>query len=190
MQVNGWTVSGQFDVIEHYHLQDYKFTSVWSVNGDTKTEWINQLNLLRLLAIHNGITPERLGIVAILRDGVKSKSAYGDYPAHQIVPIEIPVWSVADAEAYMLQRVLAHQAADPPVCTDEERWLRPGKFAVMKVGRKSAVKLHDSREEAAKHVGNLGTGHSVEERPSEFFRCQNYCNVAHVCPQMKIEVGF
>ena len=53
MKCNGWTVSGQFDVIEKGHLQDYKFTSVWSVIGDTKTEWINQLNLRRLLALRS-----------------------------------------------------------------------------------------------------------------------------------------
>ena len=72
MKVNGWTVSGQFDVIEKGHLQDYKFTSVWSVIGDTKTEWINQLNLLRLLAIQEGIEIKQLGIIAILRDWIEA----------------------------------------------------------------------------------------------------------------------
>ncbi len=191
MPVNGWVVSGQFDVIERGHLQDYKFTSVWSVIGDTKTEWINQLNLLRLLAIHAGIDVTRLGIVAILRDWTMSKAKFGEgYPKHQIVPIDIPVWSVADAEAYMLSRVLAHQDANPPPCTDEERWKREDVFAVMKAGRKSAIKLHDTRAPAEAQAGELGNGHSVVLRPGEYFRCQNYCNAAHACPQMVTEAGF
>lgn len=191
MPVNGWVVSGQFDVIEGFHLQDYKFTSVWSVKGDTKPEWINQLNLLRLLAIHNGIEVNRLGIVAILRDWAMSKSKFDEgYPKHQIVPIDIPVWSVADAEAYLMQRVLAHQDANPPPCTDEERWKREDVFAVMKAGRKSAIKLHDLRAEADTQARELGGGYSVVHRPGEYFRCQNYCNCAHACPQMVTAAGF
>lgn len=190
MKVNGWVVSGQFDVIDAYHLQDYKFTSVYSVLGDTKTEWVNQLNLLRLLSIHNGIDVKRLGILAILRDWSKAKSKQADYPKHQIEQIDIPMWTVAEAEAYMLSRVIAHQDLAPPPCTDVERWKREDVYAVMKVGRKSAVKLHDTRNAANGHLVELGTGHSVVKRDGEFFRCQNYCNVMHVCPLMKTEVGF
>lgn len=186
----GWTVSGQFDVIDNGHLQDYKFTSVWSVLGDTKGEWVNQLNLLRLLAIREGIQVKRLGILAILRDWSKAKSKQADYPKHQIVPIEIPMWSVAQAEAYLDERVAAHQEANPPPCTDDERWKREDVFAVMRSGRKSAIKLHDTRTAAASQAFELGTGYSVEHRPGSFFRCQEYCNVAHNCPQMKTEVGF
>ena len=190
MKCNGWTVSGQFDVIENGHLQDYKFTSVWSVIGDTKKEWINQLNLLRLLALQEGIDIQRLGIIAILRDWSKGKAMSSDYPRHQIFPIDIPMWSPARAEDYLMERVLAHQAVNPPVCTDEERWKREDVFAVMNTGRKSAVKLHEKQGEAAAHASELGPGHSVVKRPGEFFRCMNYCDVNAACPAMKTDVGF
>lgn len=190
MPVNGWVVSGQFDVIENFHLRDYKFTSVWSVKGETKAEWINQLNLLRLLAIHNGIDVNQLGIVAILRDWSKGKSKQGDYPSHQIVPIDIPVWPITQAKDYMLERVELHQALEPLPCTDEERWKREDVYAVMKAGNKRAVKLFDRRGEADGLVAELGPKHSVQVRPGEFHRCMEYCNVAHVCPQMATEVGF
>jgi hypothetical protein len=191
MEVNGWKVSGQFDVIEGDKLMDYKFTSVWSVLGDTKTEWVNQLNLLRLLAIRNGIDVRRLGIVAILRDWSKGKAMSADYPKHQIAPVDIPVWSEAQAEAYVMERVLAHQAANPPPCTDVERWKREDVYAVMKVGRKSAVKLHDTQAAADQHVIDIAESTvSVVKRPGAFGRCQDYCNVMHHCPMMKTEVGF
>lgn len=190
MPVNNWIVSGQFDVIEDGRLEDYKFTSVWSVIGETKPEWIAQLNLLRILAKHEGIKVDKLGILAVLRDWAKGKANGADYPKHQIQRIDIPVWSDDQAEAYLFDRVLAHQSANPSVCTDEERWKRADVFAVMKVGRKSAVKLHDSFEDADAHATQLGAGHSVVKRPGGYGRCQDYCNVSHVCPAMQSEVPF
>jgi hypothetical protein len=186
---NGWVVSGQFDVIQDDCLMDYKITSVWSVMGDTKVEWEQQLNLLRLLAIRNGIKVERLRIIAILRDWSKGKAMQADYPAVQVVPIEIPVWPIEQAEAFMLERVRAHQASDPPPCTAEERWATPEKFALMKKGRKTAVKLYDSEREAAQ-ASRDSQDMYVVHRPGQYRRCADYCSVAHGCPQYQREVAF
>jgi len=190
MNVNGWKVSGQFDVIEDGCLQDYKVTSVWSVIGEGKVEWEQQLNLLRLLAHHSGIDVTSLRIIAILRDWSKSRTTSADYPKAQVVALDIPMWSLEDAEAFMLERVLAHQHPDPPVCNDEERWKRDDVFAVVKAGRKTAVKLHDGWKMALAHAEELGNGHSVETRPGGYTRCEGYCNVSHECPAMRTEVGF
>ena len=38
-------------------------------------------------------------------------------------------------------------------CSEAERWARPAKYAVMKKGRKRAVKLHDDELEALGHCG-------------------------------------
>lgn len=190
-EVAGWKVSGQFDVIEHGCLMDYKITSVWSVKGDTKLEWEQQLNLLRLLAIRNGIDVHRLRIIAILRDWTKVKARTDStYPQAQVVPVEIDVWPMAKTEAYLLERVKAHQAENPPPCTDAERWKTEDVYAVMKDGRKSAVKLHDSAQPAVKQATDLGKGHSVVKRPGEYRRCGEYCNVAHACPTFSAEVPF
>jgi hypothetical protein len=191
MPVNGWTVSGQFDVIDHGCLQDYKFTSVWSVIGETKQEWTQQLNLLRLLAIHHGIDVPQLRIIAILRDWTKTKAKIdSQYPQQQVVPVDIDVWPLEYTKTFMLQRVIAHQDANPPPCTDAERWKRDDVWAVMKVNLKRAVKLHDTEQQAKNHVTELGKGHFIQQRPGEYVRCQDYCNVAHRCPQMETAVGF
>lgn len=192
MPVNGWTVSGQFDVIEDIDgsacLQDFKFTTVYSVMGDEpKQEWVEQLNFLRLLALHERIPIDRLRIIAVLRDWQKAKSKNAGYPSQQVVVVEIPVWPVADAEAKMLERVKAHQDLNPPVCTDEERWKKGDVFAVMKNGRKTAVKLHETKAAAHDHAEQLGPEHTVVRRDGEFTRCMSYCNVAHACPLMRTE---
>lgn len=193
--IEDWIVSGQFDELAVEAggncLMDYKFTSVYAVMGETKQEWEYQLNFLRLLAIREGINVHRLRIIAILRDWSKGKSKNGgDYPVSQVVPVDIPVWPVEITEQRMRERVLAHKAETPPPCTDEERWAKPTVWAVMKDGRKSAVKLHDGHSIALRHAAELGKGHSVVHRPGEFTRCQDYCSVNHLCPQFKGEAIF
>lgn len=187
-EVNGWTVSGQYDVIEDGCLQDYKVTSVWSVMGGGKIEWERQLNLLRWLAHKNDIPVNQLRIIALLRDWSKGRSNAPGYPQSQVAAIEIPVWPLEKAEAYMLSRVQAHQDPAPPICSDEERWAKPTVYAVMKEGRKSAVPggLHDSRSAAEAHATELGAvNHFVVERPGGFTRCESYCNVSHACEAMR-----
>lgn len=190
-QVLGWLVSGQVDVIENGVLWDYKFTSAYSVMGETKVEWENQLNLLRLLARDNGVTGiEKLKICAILRDWTKGKAKTEGYPKQQVVVVEVPVWDFEKAEAYMLDRVAAHQDANPPVCSDLERWKQDDVFATMREGRKSAIRLHESYQQADEMATSLGKGHYVDVRKGSYKRCLEYCNVSHVCPAMKTEVGF
>lgn len=189
-EFNGWTVSGQFDVIQDKCLMDYKITSVWSVIGDTKKEWEQQLNLLRLLAHRNGIEVDQLCIIAILRDWSKMKSKQADYPSVQVAKIDIPVWTLEQAEAYMLERVKAHQSETPPPCTEAERWVTPQTFALMKNGRKTAVKLYADEREAAEAAKSAGIGHFVMARPAQFRRCADYCSVSHGCPQYQGETLF
>jgi hypothetical protein len=191
MNCNGWRVSGAFDVFEIDTMFDYKVTSAWSVIGETKIEWEQQLNLLRLLAIRNGIQVERLRIIAILRDWSKMKAKIDPtYPQAQVVPVDIPVWDAKVAEDYMIKRVKAHQAENPPPCTAVERWQRDDVYAVMKDGRKSAVKLFDNETDAHRHAANLGKGHLVALRVGESVRCASYCSVSHACPQYRGEVPF
>lgn len=187
----GWTISGAFDAYQNETLFDYKVTSAWSVIGETKIEWEQQLNLLRLLAIRNGIEVNHLRIIAILRDWSKMKAKIDStYPQAQVVPVDIPVWSLSKAVNYLRERVAAHQDANPPKCTAVERWQRDDVYAVMKEGRKSAVKLHDNELTAVNHAAELGKGHSVVKRPGESVRCASYCSVAHSCPAYQGEVLF
>lgn len=191
MEVNGWTVSGQYDVIEDGVLHDHKITSVWAVKGDTKIEWEQQLNLLRLLAHENDIEIRGLRIIAILRDWSKVKAKMDStYPQAQVVPVDIPLWPLERTRAYLHERVALHRLADPPPCTDEERWKTDDVYAVMKVGRKTAVKLYDDPIAANRHVVEAGAGHSVVKRAGGYRRCAEYCNVNHVCPQYAQEVPF
>jgi hypothetical protein len=84
-------------------------------------------------------------------------------------------------QAFLLHRIRLHQATNPPICTPEERWQKPERFAVMMKAKKRALKLYDSQQEAVNHVATLGAGAKVEPRPSEPIRCMHYCSVAQFC---------
>ena len=82
-------------------------------------------------------------------------------------------------------------ASDAVACSPSERWAKPGKFAVNREGRKSAVRLLDSQEEAEEFMAGLrGEGYSISYRNEDNIRCENnYCQVAEFCDQFKTIKG-
>ena len=69
---------------------------------------------------------------------------------------------------------------DIPPCSPEERWERPTTWAVMKEGRKTALRVFDAKEEADK-MADGQKGLSVEERKGACARCEGYCLAAKFC---------
>jgi hypothetical protein len=189
MEVHGWKVGGQFDVYDGNTrtLYDYKITSVWARDG--KVEWEQQLNMLRLLAERNDMPVEHLKICAIFRDWSKHKAKYEkDYPQAQAMLIDVPVWKLITAMDFMEERVALHQATARP-CTDPERWKTDDVYAVMKTGRKSAVKLFTEAPSAHTFAQDRGKDHSVVFRPGEYKRCDDYCPVSSNCPQWQAHIN-
>ena len=71
---------------------------------------------------------------------------------------------------------------DIPECSPSERWTTPAKWAVMKEGRKTAVKLCDTEEEALNFISELEKEkHFVEERKGQDKKCSDYCPCAAFC---------
>lgn len=120
------------------------------------------------------------------------------YPQHPIAVREFQLWSDEKVEAYITEKATAQDfaKANPleniPVCTDEEMWATPDKFALMKHGRKSAIKLFTSASALKIHADQkeLEMGdkkHYIEDRPGERKRCEGYCNLSknNLCPSYK-----
>lgn len=202
-EINGWKISGAVDLqIDNgdgtWAIQDYKVTSVYSVMNE-KPEWEQQLNCYAYLAQKNhGRFVNKLQIVAILRDWQRKQSDLKpDYPNGQVCIVDIPLWDYTEQERFITERVMAHQLAKKCVdngepvsyCTDQERWLRGEAWAVMKEGRKSAIRLYDRKEDAEGHHATLGGGHRVEHRSGNAVRCSgNYCLVSAWCKQWQDEL--
>jgi hypothetical protein len=191
---HGWRISGQFDrvLLEEGLLQDYKLTSTYSIKDGAKPEYEAQANLYALMLREHGYTINRAQVVAILRDYQKSKALHDmAYPQAPVVVIDVPLWPAEQTEAFIVSRLMAHGQAQHvlPLCTPEERWERPAKFALVKDGNKRATSLHDTREEAeaalvvAMEDARKGTTFRIDERPAEPVRCAQYCPARPVCSQ-------
>lgn len=186
---HGWRISGQYDrvLVEDETCQDYKVSSTYAVKEGAKPEWIAQLNLLKLLLANDGQTITRLQAVVILRDWQKSKAQHtADYPQAPVVVMDVPLWPAEQTEAYILARLTAHADAQHvlPLCTAEERWERPAKYALVKVGNKRATSLHDTLA-AAEHERAGDAKYRIDERPAQQIRCADYCaaGIGGVCEQ-------
>ena len=215
MPVLGWTLGGQLDslTLKDGVLTDWKLTGCYKVVFDPNfEEWTKQLNVLAELCRHNGYTVNRIQVCTIYRDwsswqAVRKK----DYPRKQAETHELEMWENSQVQNYVESRVAAHAMArerGPKPCTDEERWRKPGKWRVEKQGRKTALRVLDSRETAEQwcadnghaaltgeavfspkkgaaylKVAGLAKGISIVEEPTRYRRCEDFCKVRSVCPQ-------
>ena len=204
LKIDNVTLSGAIDVQvisnNQVRLIDYKFCSVYSVM-DIKPEWETQLNIYGWMVNKvKGLDIEGLQICAMLRDWSRAKAKFSsDYPESTIKVLDVPVWSLDKTESYIKERINLHQKSkflsdigdDLPLCTDQERWKKPEKYAVMKKGGKKAVKLFEIKSLADEfaNVKNEKTGgFYVEHRVSEPVRCSgNYCGVSEWCSQYSKE---
>jgi hypothetical protein len=190
MDVFGWRVTGKADLLdEDMTLTDYKVTSVYAFLLGDKPEWEAQLNLYAWLYAMHGFEVQKLQIVAILRDWMRSQATYdSSYPQSQTYVQPIKMWTVNEAHRYAERRVSLHQEADRlsindiPVCTPQERWERPTTWAVMKGAAKKAYRVKDTESEALETAAQLGGAYHVVERPGKCVRCEAFCHGAPWCP--------
>lgn len=202
--VNGWRISGGIDLQkvgfnektnqQYVALSDYKMTSAWTVMNPKK-DWERQLNIYAyLVEVVKGWKVTGLTINAIIRDWNRREAERNpNYPVAPAIVIDIPLWSAEERRDYVHERVRIHQDAERahewdeplPDCTDEERWLRTGKLAVMKEGRARALKLFDvdDRREAEFYAAENKA--KIVERPGENIRCMDFCPVSDWCGQWK-----
>jgi hypothetical protein len=198
----GIKVSGQIDLFDFKDgtLYDWKETSVWKfLIGDT-TEWEQQANINLYLMRSNGMVVHALKNIAILKDWkireariAKLSKGKKDYPLCAIHVMDLPMWSIGQAQDFIIQKAKSHNdnMAKPPVCTKKERWQRDASFAVMRRDRKRAIPggLCDSRDKAEAvmmhHMKIAPPGDAakfyIEQRNAEPVRCLDFCAVQTYC---------
>jgi len=195
IDVNGQQVKGELDVYRPENggvIEDNKVTSAYAfVFG--KIEWEYQLNLYAYLAKQCGYTVNKLQINAFLRDWSKYTAMQNrnkDYPKQRFYSVEIPLWSEEKQRDYLLNRLKVHNENREQECTSHEKWERPTTYAVMKEGRKTALRVLDSEADAnnwcksKKHKAGVN-GIYIDKRKGGCIRCQSWCQVRSVCPYAK-----
>ena len=197
--IDGITISGAVDLQEHTEdgivIIDYKFVKAWSVMK-SKEDWVTQLNIYKWLV--ETVKKQKvcgLKICAIIKDYTAHSTQEG-YPEAEAVMIDIPMWDSVRTETYVRTRLEMHrdakmahdfgEALQP--CTDEERWAKEPTYAVKREGRKTAIRVFKTIEEATE-LAEKEKGY-VETRKGEYTRCTgNYCGVAQWCDQYQGELN-
>jgi len=161
-----------------------------------KEEWQQQLNVYKWLVE----TVKRkkvigLKICALVRDFNRHETKEG-YPKASIEMVDIPMWDSVKTEAYVRERLNLHRDAkvsadfgdELPACSDSDRWQSETIYAVKREGRKTAIRLFKTIEEA-NELAEKEKGY-VETRLGEPKRCTgNYCGVAEWCEQYQGEIN-
>lgn len=192
---DGYELSGIFDLFspEQKLVTDYKTCSVWKVvSGDYK-EWRFQLLIYAWQLRKIGFEVKSGQIIAIMRDWSKSKAKFEEnYPKHQVEKIvfRFSEKDFQNIEKWIIERFEEHKAAEKlpddelPMCSMEERFNDGDKYAVMKKGRKRALRVLDS-EEKAKEWMKLNDGDFIERREGIDKKCLEYCSVCQFCKYYK-----
>jgi hypothetical protein len=186
IEVDGrmFKVGGQIDLYdkEIKELSDHKFTSVAKLMFGDKADYESQLAINRWLLRGWGLDVDSCKINLFLKDWRKGESKKNpEYPPIPFVELSFPLWQDVTVEDFIRQQIHEKESAlrgFHTTCTEEERWTRPTKWALMKKGAKRAVKLYDTEEGATDAAGK---GMFVEYRPGEDIRCDSYCPVNQFC---------
>lgn len=194
-KVLGKTISGQVDHYKDGIVTDYKTTTSYKVVKKDYTDWERQLNIYAWLFKQHNFKVRSLRIIAIIRDWKESETYKKEYPQIPVEIIPITLWDDSRLKSFVMDRVatlkICEEYSDSqlPKCTSDDMWEAPTVWAVMKEGRKSAVKLHSSLESALEHSSVMsdetGNSYYVANRRGERRRCAKYCSVSSVCSQYK-----
>jgi len=185
-------VTGQVDSydMEHGVINDWKTASVWKVQFADFSDWRAQGLTYAWLLKKSGLEVNKCRFVALLKDHSKTKAKHdASYPQSPVFVYEFDVTEadLAETAARVIAKVTeienAYKLGDDDIepCTQAERWADGEKYAVMKNGRKTAVKLFDNEADAEAYAGELGNSHYVEHRPAVSRKCADYCACCDFC---------
>ena len=193
--VSNSKVTGRVDLydLENETIYDWKTASTWKVQFNDFTDWDRQGLIYAWLMKQNGLKVKEIKFVALLKDHSKSMARKNaEYPQKPVVihTVRATEEALAEIEKFITEKVKqfekAENLADWEICpcSKEERWATEDKWAVMKNGRKTALKVCSSKKEAQEYIANNG-GDTIEYRAGESKKCADYCTVCQFCPFYK-----
>lgn len=200
VEVDGMVISGTMDRYTKSLglLQDLKncTTYVYS-NPESRKKWDAQLNVYAFMLREHGYPVNSASVLAFFRNWSRMNLLREgkSYPMKQVEEIPIKLYDQETMRQYIKKRVRLHQLAEVgevPDCTPQERWSEPSSFAIMRPGRKTAVRIFpekymaDSFLMAEKHKMPDAT---IQERKGGSKRCEMFCPVKKFCPQYKKEMN-
>lgn len=198
VEVEGWKVTGRVDFYDMKNeiLGDYKTASVWKVIYGDFADWKAQGLTYAWLMKQHGLEVKRCEFTAFLKDhsktDAKRKEGYPPKPVYKYA-FDVTEADLEATEKRIKEKIRsvteAYKLGDDDIapCSEEERWATATKYAVMKEGRKTALKVCDDKESAELFMKSQAkenieqSGLYVQERPGESKKCADYCPCCEFC---------
>lgn len=188
----GRILSGAPDMILNARLFDYKSTAVFLYQKKTPADYLWQMTTYRYLA-RDYIDDDTATIQFILKDWSKLRAAKDpNYPQTPCPTMLVRVGSAEECKARLESRIteieslMSADDEDIPLCTDEELWLDPPRFAYYKnpsaPATARATRVFDTLAEAQMFQGTQGGVGRIDTRKGEPRACE-YCSASSICQQ-------
>jgi hypothetical protein len=197
-RVEGRKITGKLDCYDAHTntLYDFKVTSTYKAIFGDYTDWEVQLNVYAWFLKLNEFAVDAIKVICIHPTWNKYEMMKDPkYPRHPIHEVPLRVWPFEEQEELIKVRVRALRESEPladddlPPCTDKDMWIKETRYAIKEEGKKRATRVVTSQAEVDKYLAyKASTGHplgphTVEVRPGERTRCNNYCSVNVFCSQ-------
>lgn len=195
-QVGKYKVTGRLDCYDMKNgiIVDYKTATVWKYKFADYADWRFQGLVYAWLLKQQGLEVKECQFVMMFKDFSKTKCKLEpDYPKR---PVEVYKFKVTEKDLEEIeQKITAKVKAleenenvsddELPLCTDEERWAKPTTYAVMKKGRKSAIRVFNNREDAEMYSEQVAGDFYIVERKGADGKCNGYCGCCEFCNYYK-----
>ena len=185
VDVNGWTISGKYDLVLNGQLHDLKTTGVFSWTKDP-LDYIHQMSVYKFL--NPKIVTNSYGIIDFwFKDWKAYESSKASYPPHSAIEKRFKLLSHEETEALIVNKTTALDEAkdfsqDELVpCTPKERWSTRTYQVFKDHSAKRATKNCDTFYEAQAKVMSLGYG-IIKTKDSKSTKCL-YCSALPTCTQ-------
>ena len=195
-ELEGYYLSGRSDMIDLLikEIVDWKTCSAWKVVFKDFEDWRREMLIYAWMVRDMGFEINSAKAIAFIKDHNKTKAKVDkSYP-------QLPIWvekfnftekQFEEIKEFVYNKFIELKKYENtpddelPMCTDEERWKEPTKYAVKKIKNKTATKLHDTLEEAENHLKNLEKDYpniyEIEVREGTDKRCIDYCSCCKFC---------
>ena len=198
-QINGYTISGQFDFLAEGQLEDFKSAGTYVFE-----KGVNDDKFALQGSIYRWLNPDKIKkdttrINYLFKDWSENKAkASPKYPQSPVTAVEIKLMTPAETEQFIITKTNhldAHKdTPEPelPFCTAEELWQGEPEykyFAKAESTRASKVFGNDASA-AYQHLASKGGRGIIKEIPAKAKAC-HYCDAFQVCSQAQqlLETG-
>lgn len=189
---NGYTLSGIIDLYNEKtkEVVDYKTCTEWKFILKEFDDWKKQGLMYAWLLKKFNHECERVTFWGILKDYSPQK-AKRDKTRPQF-PIDKYSFEITEEDMQEIDKFIKEKLEDLkkaeslpdnelPLCSDEEMWREPSKFAVMEANKKKAKRVFKTAEEALTFFKANSKSTHIEERKGTPKKCFAYCSANQFC---------